>query len=84
VKGRTPSDAKAALAPYGDAVVTLWPDWVSTVTTMDSRLEVTVVDGITGGAGGPAGSAAPSRAPARPSASSARSAPAPSAESAAP
>ncbi len=48
-KGRTAADARAALAPYGDAVVTLWPDWVKTVPTMDSRLEITIVEGPAAG-----------------------------------
>jgi hypothetical protein len=42
-KGKTPAEAEAALAPYGSAEVILWPDWASTVTTFDARLEVTVV-----------------------------------------
>lgn len=44
-KGRNAADARAALAPYGDAVVTLWPDWVKAVPTMESRLEITIVEG---------------------------------------
>ncbi|HUQ78420.1 MAG TPA: baseplate J/gp47 family protein [Patescibacteria group bacterium] len=62
-KGRTAVDARAALAPYGDALVTLWPDWVTTVPTIDSRLEITIVAGPPGGAPAPsssAGSAPPS------------------------
>lgn len=43
VRGRTPAEAEAALAPYGEAEVVLWPDWATTVTTFDPRLQVTVV-----------------------------------------
>ncbi len=42
VKGKTPAEAQEVLAPYGTAAVTLWPDWASTITTIDPRLTVTV------------------------------------------
>jgi hypothetical protein len=51
VKGKTPVDAKAALQPYGDASVTLWPDWASTVTSMDARLTITVAADTVSGPG---------------------------------
>jgi hypothetical protein len=77
VKGKTPADAKAALQPYGDASVTLWPDWASTVTSMDARLTITVA---TDSASGPGPSTRPTASPtARPSPS--RPAIAPSASS---
>jgi len=43
VKGLTAAEAEAALAPYGAAEVALWPDWAATITTLDARLEVTIV-----------------------------------------
>lgn len=43
VKGVTAAEAEAALAPYGRAEVALWPDWATTVTLLDIRLQVTVV-----------------------------------------
>ena len=49
VKGRTAGEAQAALAPFGEAVVVLWPDWVTTVPTMESRLELTVANEPGGG-----------------------------------
>jgi hypothetical protein len=62
VKGKTAADVRAALAPLGSATVTLWPDWVTTVTGMDARLTVTVDDGPSAGPGtGP--SAGPSSSP---------------------
>jgi hypothetical protein len=48
VKGKTQAEAEAALAPFGTATVTLWPGWVSTVTSVDARLTVSVDDGATG------------------------------------
>jgi hypothetical protein len=69
VKGRSAADAKAALAPYGEAVVTLWPDWVSAVTSMDSRLEVTIVDGPGGAAPKPSSSGPATRSSVSPAAS---------------
>ena len=42
VKGATPAEAEEALAPYGTVEVVLWPDWVTTITTVDARLTVSV------------------------------------------
>jgi hypothetical protein len=42
VKGATPAEAEAALAPYGTAEIVLWPDWATTITSVDARLTVTV------------------------------------------
>ena len=42
MKGKTQAEAEAALAPYGAANVVLWPSWASTVTGIDSRLDLTV------------------------------------------
>jgi hypothetical protein len=69
VKGRTASEARAALAPYGDAVVTLWPDWVSTITSVDSRLDVQVVAGADGADPKPSASTRASSPPTAPRAS---------------
>ena len=63
VKGKTAAEARAALAPYGTATVTLWPDWASTVTGVDVRLTVTVKDAPAGA--GLGGSPAPSASPRR-------------------
>jgi hypothetical protein len=77
VKGKTKAEAEAALAPYGSASVVLWPDWVSTVTGVDGRLDLSVNDASAGSpSGSPAASAgaepsraAPSRSPSRPASS---------------
>lgn len=65
VKGMTATEARAALQPYGDATVELWPDWATTVTGVDARLTLTVDDGRAGGTGGTGGgpSTSPSTAP---------------------
>lgn len=66
VKGKTAAEAEAALQPYGDARVTLWPDWASTVTGLDSRLTITVAGdaGVGSGASpGPGRSSSPSTRP---------------------
>jgi hypothetical protein len=63
VKGKTAAEATAALAPYGTATVSLWPDWTSTVTGVDVRLTVTVNDTPAGA--GPGGSPAPPASPRR-------------------
>jgi hypothetical protein len=80
VKGKTADDARATLARFGDVTVTLWPDWVSTVTSVDARLSVTVTNLPAGGATAspsPRGSVRPSAAPSRtPSARPNASAPA--------
>lgn len=57
-KGKSIADAKAALAPFGDVKITPWPDWVSSVPTIDSRVTLQVV-GQTGQGGGESGSASP-------------------------
>jgi hypothetical protein len=77
VKGRTKAEAEAALAPFGTVRVALWPDWVTTVTGVDGRLDLTVDDSATASApasvaptesSGPSGVPRPSGAP-RPSGS---------------
>ena len=43
VKGKTIEDAETALAPFGDVEIVPWPDWVSSVPTMDSRVSLVIV-----------------------------------------
>ena len=44
VAGATVEEAEAELADIGQASVELWPGWVTTVPTMDARVEVVIVD----------------------------------------
>ncbi len=53
VAGRTLEAARAAAAAFGDATVTVWPDWVTTVTTLDFRLAVDVRTDLPGSSPGP-------------------------------
>jgi hypothetical protein len=43
ILGRPLAEARAALVPYGDAVVTLSPDWFGVVPRLDWRVSVQVV-----------------------------------------
>ncbi len=43
LKGRTPAEARLILAPYGDSTITLWPDWVSAIPTLDARIGLRIV-----------------------------------------
>jgi Baseplate J-like protein len=57
VKGKTLDQARAILEDYGDVTLSVWPDWVSTIPTIDARLELRV------------GAAGPSPEPGTPSSS---------------
>jgi hypothetical protein len=55
IKGKPIPQARAALAPFGDVRVTVWPDWVSSIPTIDARIDLRVVP--------PSASPSPSQAP---------------------
>ncbi len=38
--------ARQALEPYGDVVIVPWPDWVTTIPTLDQRVDLTVADPV--------------------------------------
>ncbi len=42
VMGKSLADARAALAAYGSATVTAWPDWVGSIPTIDSRVSLSI------------------------------------------
>jgi Baseplate J-like protein len=42
IKGKPIPQARAALQPYGDVQVTVWPDWVSSIPTIDGRIDLEV------------------------------------------
>ncbi len=47
IMGKPLDQARQILATYGEAELTVWPEWVGTVPTLDSRVEVTTTDGAT-------------------------------------
>jgi hypothetical protein len=47
VLGKSIDDAKGILAPFGDVRVSAWPDWVSTIPTIESRVSVSIESSIT-------------------------------------
>src|SRR5574340_611421 len=42
IKGKTVVQAQAALAPLGHVSISVWPSWVSTITSLDQRLSLTI------------------------------------------
>ena len=57
VKGKPTDQARALLEPYGEVKIDTWPAWVSSITGVDSRLNVTI--GGPGSSSGAAGSPSP-------------------------
>jgi hypothetical protein len=45
ISGLALPEARTILAGYGSAALVAWPDWVTTVPTLDSRVAITVVAG---------------------------------------
>ena len=45
IMGKPIDQARQILATYGESQLTVWPDWVGTVPTLDSRVEVTTSEG---------------------------------------
>ena len=44
VLGKTPQEAQRILAPYGTALISLSPDWVTTIPTFANRVDLSVAD----------------------------------------
>ncbi len=42
IKGKPIPQARAALEPFGDVRVTVWPDWVSSIPTIDGRIDLRI------------------------------------------
>ncbi len=74
VKGQPVGEVRDLLRNYGDAIVSVWPDWVSTITSFDFRLDVRTVSNIPTESPGAGPSPSPSSAP-TPSAAASSSAP---------
>ncbi len=65
ILGLSEDDARAALEPYGDVTIVLWPGWVHSVPTLDQRVTLTVAAPVDLSPG-PAPSAGPSGSPSSP------------------
>jgi hypothetical protein len=40
IRGRSLAEAQAILQRYGTAELSVWPDWVGTIPTLDARVDV--------------------------------------------
>jgi hypothetical protein len=60
--GRSKVEAEAMLGAFGDATVTLWPGWATTIPTFDARVDLRV-EGLAGPAATPAPNATPTAPP---------------------
>jgi hypothetical protein len=58
VKGRPIFQARSILEPYGDVQIGVWPDWVTSIPTIDGRIELRV-----GSSGSPSPSSSSSPRP---------------------
>ena len=72
VKGKPLAEARTILAPYGEVEISAWPDWVTTIPTIDARFQLTVAtdtgsrprpSSTPRGSGAPTGAPSGSRAP---------------------
>jgi hypothetical protein len=61
--GKSLADARAILATYGAADLQVWPDWVGTIPTFDSRVEVVAAEPASSGGDGPDPGASPEASP---------------------
>ncbi|HSK52867.1 MAG TPA: baseplate J/gp47 family protein [Clostridia bacterium] len=85
ILGKSEAEARELLAPFGDVELTLWPDWVSSVPTIDGRVEVEVRPPLpVASTPTPTASPAPTPAPSPSDVPSAGTSSSPAAESPAP
>jgi hypothetical protein len=42
IKGKPVPQARAALEPFGDVKVSVWPDWVTSIPTIDGRIDLRI------------------------------------------
>ncbi len=42
VKGKPIAEARSLLSPFGEVEISTWPDWVTTIPTIDARFQLTV------------------------------------------
>jgi hypothetical protein len=43
IKGKPVPQARAALQPFGDVALTVWPGWVTSIPTLDARIDLRVL-----------------------------------------
>jgi hypothetical protein len=63
IKGRTVDEARSILTQFGDVAITPWPEWVTTIPGIDSRVTIEIVGQTadpSDGSPSPSGSARPS------------------------
>jgi hypothetical protein len=84
ILGKSEAEARELLAPFGDVELTLWPDWVSSVPTIDGRVEVEVRPPLPVTTPAPRPSPSPMAAPSPSAVPSVVPSSSPAAESAAP
>jgi hypothetical protein len=59
VLGKPIDEAKAILEPYGEVEMTVWPDWVGSVPSFESRVDLTVNEAVEIATPAPSGSGTP-------------------------
>jgi hypothetical protein len=59
ILGKPLGEARAILATYGEADLAVWPDWVGTVPTLDTRVEVSTTEPVDGASAAPSPEASP-------------------------
>jgi hypothetical protein len=63
IKGKSVDEARKLLERYGTVSISTWPGFVSSIPTLDFRLDLTIADAAAGPGASPSPSAAPSAAP---------------------
>ncbi len=66
IEGRTIAEARSILGQFGDVVITPWPEWVTTISGIESRVTLEIVgqtDAASDGSPSPSGSVRPSTTP---------------------
>jgi hypothetical protein len=51
IKGKPVPQARAVLEPFGDVAVSVWPGWVTSIPTLDARIDLRVLPATTLGPG---------------------------------
>ncbi len=66
IKGRTVDEGRSILGQFGDVVITPWPEWVTTIPGIESRVTIEIVgqsDGSPDGSPSPPASVRPPASP---------------------